>query len=53
MTTRCRIARREEAFPSLRRLAVLANPLHPGEKIEKLECEAVLLGRIRDERGRL
>jgi putative tryptophan/tyrosine transport system substrate-binding protein len=28
----------KEAFPSLRRLAILANPLHPGEDMEIAEC---------------
>jgi putative tryptophan/tyrosine transport system substrate-binding protein len=33
-----RIELLKEAFPSLRRLAVLANPLHPGEDLEIAEC---------------
>ena len=33
-----RIELLKEAFPSLRRLAILANPLHPGEDMEIAEC---------------
>jgi putative tryptophan/tyrosine transport system substrate-binding protein len=33
-----RIELLKEAFPALRRLAILANPLHPGEDLEIAEC---------------
>jgi putative tryptophan/tyrosine transport system substrate-binding protein len=33
-----RIELLKEAFPELRRLAILANPLHPGEDMEIAEC---------------
>lgn len=33
-----RIELLKEAFPALRRLAILANPLHPGEDMEIAEC---------------
>jgi putative ABC transport system substrate-binding protein len=33
-----RIELLKEAFPSLKRLAVLSNPLHPGEDLEVAEC---------------
>ena len=33
-----RIELLKEAFPSLKRLAILANPLHPGEDLEIAEC---------------
>jgi putative ABC transport system substrate-binding protein len=34
-----RIELLKQAFPSMRRLAVLANPLHPGEDLEIAECK--------------
>ena len=34
-----RIELLKQAFPSMRRLAVLANPLHPGEHLEIAECK--------------